>query len=250
MWQKHRVAVIVPCYREARLIGRMLQRVPPFVDAIYVVDDASPDDTVATVRALDLPRVQLLHHPENRGVGAAIATGYRAALEAGDEFLVVMAGDDQMDPRDLPSLLEPLHRGDADYVKGNRFRHPEWRRMPRLRRLGSHTLSWLTRLTTGLDVDDTQCGYTALGANAARSLPLEELWPRFGYPNDLLALLAAAERRVCEVPVRPLYADEQSGLRPWHMLSIAWVVLRRFVHNRNLLAPARQGEVGWFGPSR
>ena len=123
--------------------------------------------------------------------------------------------------------------GRADYVKGNRFRHVNVHDMPLLRRLGGMLLSSVTRLATGLMVDDTQCGYTALSAAAARRLPLDDLWPRFGYPNDLLMLLAARGMRVHEVPVRPVYADEASGLRPWHVLQIMGVIGRRWRSERS-----------------
>ena len=232
MWHGAKVAVIVPAYQEERLIGRTLSRVPPFVDRVYVVDDASTDRTSErTVRHGDT-RVTLLRHEQNRGVGAAIVTGYERALADGADLLAVMAADDQMDPAELPLLLERVWIDRADYAKGNRFLHPEVARMPRLRRLGSTLLSVLTRSATSLDVDDCQCGFTVLSSSAARRLPLGELWPRYGYPNDLLGMLAAAGSRVVDVPVRPVYADEASGLRARHVLTIAAVIARRWHRDR------------------
>jgi glycosyltransferase involved in cell wall biosynthesis len=221
-----RVAVVVPAYREEGLIARTLGRMPAFVDGVYVVDDASGDETLSRARALGDPRLRCLSHAENRGVGAAIRTGYAAALADGHDVLAVMAGDDQMHPDDLAPLVSAVLAG-ADYAKGNRFVHSERRRMPLARRLGGALLSFVTRAATGLDVSDTQCGYTALSARAARSLPLDELWPRYGYPNDLLGLVAAYGFCVVEVPVRPVYADEQSGIRPWHVFSVLGVIARR-----------------------
>jgi len=222
-----RVAVIVPAHREERLLGRMLARVPSFVDGIYVVDDASPDRTHEVASAATDERVVALRHGTNRGVGAAIVTGYERALADGHDVLAVMAGDDQMHPDDLEPLVRAVLAG-ADYAKGNRFRHSEARRMPLARRVGGELLSLATRRASGLALGDSQCGYTALAAHAARRLPLGELWPRYGYPNDLLLLLGAHGMRVREVPVRPVYADEASGLRPWHVLSILGVILRRY----------------------
>jgi glycosyltransferase involved in cell wall biosynthesis len=235
VWHGARIAVIVPARDEARLIARMLRRVPAYVDAIYVIDDASRDATAERARGIKDLRVTVIEHATNRGVGAAIVTGYQRAIADGAELLVVMAGDDQMDPADLDALLEPVARQTADYAKGNRFRHPEARRMPRLRRIGGRVLSAATRLATGLRVDDTQCGYTALTADAARSLPLDELWPRFGYPNDLLAMLAARGCRVVDVPVRPVYADESSGLRPWHAVLILGLIARAWWRERQVV---------------
>jgi glycosyltransferase involved in cell wall biosynthesis len=240
MWRGATIAVIVPAYQEARLIGRMLRRVPALVDAIYVVDDASTDGTGAAAAEPGDTRVIVIRHRVNAGVGAAIRSGYLRALADGADVLVVMAGDDQMDPEDLEALIAPVVAGSADYAKGSRFRHPEARRMPLARRAGSRLLSWATRLATGLAVDDCQCGYTALSARAALKLPLTELWPRFGYPNDLLGMIAAHELCVCEVPVRPVYADESSGLYPWHVISIGFVIARRFGLTR-LARRARRG---------
>jgi glycosyltransferase involved in cell wall biosynthesis len=211
----------------------MLRRIPRSVDTIIAVDDASRDATAETILSLRDERIIFLRHEVNQGVGAAIVTGYRKALERHSDIMVVMAGDDQMDPADLPRLIAPIVDGRADYVKGNRFAHAHAARMPRLRRIGSGLLSWVTRLASGLQVDDTQCGYTALSAAAARRLPLEQIWPRFGYPNDLLMLIAALRLRVQEVPVCPVYGDEKSGLRPWHVLQIIGIIYRRWRRTRD-----------------
>jgi hypothetical protein len=226
-----RVAVVVPAFRESRLIQRTLGRVPSFVDQIVVVDDASDDATADAARSSGDPRVSVLVHPENRGVGAAIVTGYRHALDSGADVLCVMAGDDQMHPDDLARVADPVCLGHADYVKGNRFVHTRFTQMPWERRLAGKLLSLATRVATGLDVDDCQCGYTALAATAARRLPLEQLWPRFGYPNDLLAMLADRGCSVQEVAVEPVYADEQSGVRPWHALVVLGIVGRAWLRS-------------------
>jgi glycosyltransferase involved in cell wall biosynthesis len=234
LFQQARVAVIVPCYNESRLVGRALARLPAWVDTVIAVDDASTDGTAEAIVSARDSRITLVQHATNQGVGAAIRTGYRVALEQRADVLAVMAGDDQMDPVDLPTVIMPVVTGAADYVKGNRFRHREAANMPLLRRLGSGLLSAATRLASGLSIDDTQCGFTALSAATARHLPLDSLWPRFGYPNDLLLLLAARGLRVHEVPVRPVYADEKSGLRPWHILQILGVIARRSWQERAL----------------
>jgi glycosyltransferase involved in cell wall biosynthesis len=242
---QRRIAVVIPAYREARLIGRTLAGIPAFVDAIYVVDDASPDETAEAARGVGDARLRLLRHEKNRGVGAAIVTGYRAALSEHADAVAVMAGDAQMDPSDLPAVLSPVLSGSADYVKGNRFRSRERARMPLLRRLAGKVLSLATRLASGLDVDDCQCGYTAIGRHALCTLPLERLWPRFGYPNDLLLLLAEQGLKVREVTVRPVYGDERSGVRPWHAALILLLILRRWLRAPTLaLASARHERAG------
>jgi len=236
MWQSAKVAVVVPCFREARLIQRTLSGIPAFVDLIVVVDDASDDGTAGAVRAVADRRVELVVHGENGGVGAAIVSGYRAALKADCDVIAVMAGDAQMAPEDLAAVIAPVASGQASYVKGNRFRHVRVSDMPLARRFAGRVLALATRWATGLAVDDCQCGYTAISRSAALRLPLGDLWPRFGYPNDLLGMLAARGLSVVEVPVRPVYADEQSGVRAWHALSILVLIARRYLRER----PARR----------
>src|SRR5882724_9359833 len=234
MWQSAKVAVVVPCFREARLISRTIAGIPAFVDLIVVVDDASDDGTANAVIAIADPRVQLILHAENRGVGAAIVSGYRSALDAGCDVFAVMAGDAQMAPEDLAEVVAPVALGRASYVKGNRFQHARYAEMPVTRRLAGRVLALATRWATGLNVDDCQCGYTAISRAALLRLSLDDLWPRFGYPNDLLGMLAARGLSVHEVPVRPVYADEQSGVRAWHALSILWLIARRHVRERRV----------------
>jgi glycosyltransferase involved in cell wall biosynthesis len=244
--QERRIAVVIPAYCEARLIGRTIATLPDFVDAIYVVDDGSPDDTsLAAAAASTDARLRVLRHEKNRGVGATIVTGYRAALAEHADVVAVMAGDAQMDPADLPAVLAPVVAGRVDYVKGNRFRSRERRNMPWLRRVAGQVLSLATRLASGLDVNDCQCGFTAVSRRALGTLPLGELWHGYGYPNDLLLLLAQHGLSVAEVTVRPVYADEQSGVRPWHALLILGLIARRLLRTPGLiLASARHERAG------
>lgn len=222
-----RIAVVVPAHDEAPRIGRVLARMPSFVDQIVVVDDASADDTCGVVHANPDPRVRLVRHAVNRGVGAAIATGYRIARGDGADVIAVMAGDDQMDPGDLESVVRPVAEGQADYVKGDRIHHPQARAMPVARRTGSQVLGVLTRWAVRVPgLADSQCGYTALSGKAVDLLDLGSLWPRFGYPNDLLGMLAAQHLRVTQVPVRPVYQGEPSELRPWHVATVLALVAR------------------------
>lgn len=227
VYESQRIAVVIPAHNEEKLILATLRGIPPFVDEIVLVDDHSDDRTQELVEneCLSDPRIHYIRHHNNRGVGAALATGYQKSLELNVEWIAVMAGDDQMDPRDLSQLLDACLLG-ADYVKGNRLLHPEVKRMPLLRRLGSQSLAWLTRCTTGLKVHDTQCGYTVISAKAARRIDWAALWPRYGYPNDILSLAAHSAWHVAERPVRPVYKGESSGLRPKHFFQIAGLILR------------------------
>lgn len=226
MLQERRIAVVIPAHNEERLIQTTLRGVPAWVDHIVVVDDASSDATAAQVQACGDARVELIQAGERLGVGRAIARGSVSALRAAADLVAVMAGDNQMDPADLAALVQPVLEEQADYVKGNRFRHPERRQMPWPRRLAGRVLAWFTRLASGLAIDDSQCGYTVISRTAAHFLLGQELWPGYGYPNDLLVRLGQAGFTVVERPVRPVYADEASGVRFWHALVVLWVILR------------------------
>ncbi len=222
--------VVVPAYLEARLIARTLRDVPSYVRNIIVVDDGSGDDTSQVVRHQGDPRVTLLRHATNAGVGAAIVSGYRALMRLGgsaQDAFAVMAGDGQMHPDDLWRVASPVMQGEADYVKGNRFADPTTARaMPRARFLGGHTFSILTSLAVGRRVSDTQCGYTALSRRAAERLDLDSLWPRYGYPNDMIARVLESHLKLLEVPVRAVYRDETSTLRLRHLPPIAGILCR------------------------
>ncbi|HZO14965.1 MAG TPA: glycosyltransferase family 2 protein [Polyangiaceae bacterium] len=219
------IAVVVPAFREAERIGAVVHGMPAYVDHVVVVDDASDDESGARARAAR-GDVDVIRHDRNRGVGAAIATGYRRALDRGADVIAVMAGDGQMDPRDLRALIEPV-LGGAAYAKGNRLRHPDvWRTMPRERLFGSLVLSKLTSWAAGVPIEDSQCGYTAIAARAVARLDLDALFPRYGYPNDLIGMIAREELAIVEVPVRPIYRGEPSGMRPWHVLTIGGLIAR------------------------
>jgi glycosyltransferase involved in cell wall biosynthesis len=225
--QDQTIAVVIPAYREAALIRKTLGQIPGFVDLIVVVDDASDDGTDRAALDAGDQRLVLLRFPQNRGVGAAISAGYRLARRRGAFVVAVMAGDAQMDPADLPAVLAPVLEGRADYVKGNRLRHPRAAEMPWQRRLGTWCLAHGTAWATGLrGLGDSQCGYTALAGAMIDRLPLERLYPRYGYPNDLLSQIALAGGRVVEVPVRPVYAGEASGLRVYHLAPISLLLAR------------------------
>jgi glycosyltransferase involved in cell wall biosynthesis len=235
MYRHLRIAVVIPAFNESRKIAATVASVPNMVDHVVIVDDASTDDTSAEAHAAAHrraapERVDVVRHARNRGVGGAIATGYRRTLEVGADVAVVMAGDGQMDPDDLPSLLAPIATDEADYVKGNRFLHPAiWTTMPPTRIVGNLLLSAATRVTSGYrHIFDSQCGYTAIHRRALSSIDLDAVWARYGYPNDLLSRLRVAGVRVVDVPVRPIYGEHwRSGIHLGTALHpIPWVLLR------------------------
>lgn len=236
MYRGKRIAVVVPAYNEESLIGRVIETMPDFVDRIYVVDDASRDGTAARVAELAAAkpgRVIALRHETNQGVGAAIVTGYRRALADETDVTAVMAGDAQMDPADLPALLDPVVDGEADYVKGNRlFTGDAWKKIPHYRYLGNAFLSLLTKVASGYwNVADSQTGYTAISRQALATLPLDKLYPRYGYPNHLLVMLNVYNFRVADVPVTPVYGvGEKSKIRLRSVIpKMSWLLLKCFL---------------------
>jgi glycosyltransferase involved in cell wall biosynthesis len=241
-----RVAVVMPAFNVEDRIVAAVRAVPDYIDQLVVVDDGSVDGTVAALAAVRRP-VTIVRHVANRGVGAAIATGYVEALQRGAHVVVVMAGDGQMDAADLPRLIEPVACGAADYAKGNRFRHGTiWRAMPTTRVVGNILLSLLTKISSGYwRLFDSQSGYTAISARALRAIDCR-VFARYGYPNDLLARLRAAGARVVDVPVRPVYDGQRSGIRLWTVVyPILFILLASFARRlwqqrlRPLLPSAR-----------
>jgi glycosyltransferase involved in cell wall biosynthesis len=231
-----RVVVVVPAYREEAHVAGVVATMPAFVDAIVLVDDGSPDRTSERALSIGDPRLEIERHPRRRGVGAALTTGYRAALALTDrptDALCVMAADGQMDPNELEAVTLPIVRGVADYVKGDRFTDPTVRRsmgMPRW--IGGQVFTRLTSAAIGQRISDSQCGFTALGRAAALRVDLGGLWTGFGYPNDLLGQLAALDLRIHEVPVRAIYGSETSHLRLRHLPPIFWLIGRAALRRR------------------
>ncbi len=227
-----RVAVVVPAFDEERLVGETLAGIPDFVDRVFVVDDASRDGTAARARAGGDPRVEVLRHDSNAGVGAAVVTGYRRALEEEFDVMCVMNADNQMDPAELRALVEPVARGEVEYAKANRLVSGEaWEVIPRTRYLGNAVLSLLTKIASGYwHVADSQAGYTALSLDALRRLDLGRLYPRYGFPNDMLVHLNVQNARVRDIPSRPIYdVGEQSGIKLRAVVPrISWLLFKAF----------------------
>jgi glycosyltransferase involved in cell wall biosynthesis len=232
MLEGKRVGVVVPAYDEEALIGETLGGIPAFVDCILVVDDASRDATAELARAFGDPRVEVISHDANRGVGAAIVTGYRRALEHDLDVVAVMAADNQMDPADLATLVQPVARGELDYAKANRlFTGQAWVLIPRTRYIGNAILSMLTKIASGYwHVADSQSGYTAIARPMLAQLDLDRVYTGYGFPNDLLVHLNVWSARVRDFPSRPVYGvGERSGIKYRRVVPrISWLLLRGF----------------------
>ncbi len=222
------MCAVIPCYGTGIRLKALLQGLKDKVDAVVVVDDGSQPPLQLPDMDLTID-VHLVRLKRNQGVGAAIMAGYESAFRMGARWAVVLAGDGQMDPRDVPVVLEPVVTGQAEYCKGERFTHPDSTSIPRVRLWGNYGLTYLTRLISGYDrLLDAQCGFTAIDLRALfERVPTGLLYPRYGFPNDMLVMASVANMRLAQVQVRPVYEGQASGLKPLLALLTYPVILGR-----------------------
>lgn len=219
MYRGLKISVVVPAYNEESQISRVIETMPAFVDMMVIINDQSKDRTSEVIHnheVFSTGRITLIEHEVNQGVGGAIASGYKWVRDAGYDIAVVMAGDGQMNPEDLPALLDPVVDNQADYTKGNRLVTGEaFKRIPKIRFFGNSVLSLLTKIASGYwHVADSQTGYTAINKIALKLIDWDEMYKRYGQPNDLLVKLNVAGMRVVDVPIEPVYnIGENSGIK-------------------------------------
>lgn len=213
---KSKIAVVIPCYAVSAHICDLIQKIGNDVDTIFVIDDCCPEKSGSLVESSCTdPRVRVIYHATNQGVGGAVLTGYWAAIEAGAEVIVKLDGDGQMDPGLIPDFVAPIMAGEADYTKGNRFFDlEEIRAMPKARLFGNAVLSFMTKLSSGYwDLFDPTNGYTAIHADVARHLPVEKISRRYFFETDMLFRLNTLRAVVVDVPMDAKYGDEVSNLK-------------------------------------
>ncbi len=234
MYMEKTVAVVIPAHNEEKLIEKTIDSIPDYVDKIIAVNDASSDRTSKILERLANERSRLVHldHEINQGVGGAIVTGYKMARDMEVDVTVVMAGDAQMDPRDLVPIIEPVARGEVEYTKGNRLFYGEaWKMIPHYRYLGNSFLSLLTKIASGYwHIADSQSGYTAVSLLALKRLDLDKIFKRYGMPNDILIKLNEKDFRVRDVHIRPVYnVGEKSGIKLFKVIpTISWILFKGF----------------------
>lgn len=205
----------MPAHNESAHIATVIDRMPSLVDYVIVIDDASPDNTFEAASAAADSRTEVIRHEVNKGVGGAIITGHRRALELGADVSVVMAGDDQMDPNYLPALIDPIADGGYGFTKANRFYSMKsFAGMPRHRVFGNMVLTFMTKVSSGYwDLVDPQNGYTAISRGALEAISLERVAERYDFENDLLIWLNIAGVRALDVSIPAVYGEEVSGMR-------------------------------------
>lgn len=204
----------MPAYNEAPQVGGVITTMPEYVDDIVVVDDCSSDGTSEAALAPNDPRVTLIRHDPNQGLGASLIDAHEKALELGGDIMVVMAGDGQMDPAYLPDLLRPILEEGYDFTKGNRFFDAgSWEGMPRHRIFGNIVLTFLTKLATGYwDMFDPQNGYTAITRHASERVDWDRVARDYSFENDVLARLGVLRARVKDVDIPAVYGEEISDI--------------------------------------
>lgn len=226
-----RVGVVIPAYNEVLALPGVLRRIPDFVHVVYVIDDGSSDGTANAARGVGDSRVRVVPHGRNLGLGAAMRTGYQAALRDRCNIIVKLDGDAQMDPGELDRVVDPIRLGLAEYVKGNRFRYgSRLGGMPSTRRFGNVMLSFLTKVASGYwHIFDSQCGFTAVLAHTLEAAGIEGIPDDYFFENDMLIRLSRVGARVVDVPVNVTYGEEISDIRIWRIvwsfpmrLALAW----------------------------
>lgn len=242
MYKEMKVAVVVPSFNEGAHIADVVKGIPSFVDFIVVVDDSSTDSTPEIIADLQEPRLKYFRSEKNEGVGGAIIRGHDTAMGLGADIDVVMAGDDQMDPRYLPRLLDAIIEEGYDYAKGNRFlRSDHLRGMPKQRVFGSYFLALMTKMASGYwQIFDPQNGYTALRMSVYPLVDAPHIAKRYQFENDMLVHLNVIGARVKDVPIPSRYKSPKSGIRPGRFaLRTTSLLIRRSwwrFHKRYLVA--------------
>lgn len=211
-----KIAVVIPSYKVREHILDVIAAIGPEVDRIYVVDDCCPNESGLFVGSnCTDERVRILRNSENQGVGGAVMTGYKAAIDEGMDVIVKVDGDGQMDPTLIPEFVAPILAGEADYTKGNRFFDlEEIRAMPKMRLFGNAVLSFMTKLSSGYwDLFDPTNGFTAIHRDVALHLPLDKISRRYFFETDMLFRLNTLRAVVVDVPMDAKYGDEVSSLK-------------------------------------
>lgn len=242
MYRGNKIAVVVPAYNEEELIQETMSGIPDYVDRIYVINDGSTDRTEEIIRnfASTDSRFVLISHCTNKGVGAAIVAGYSRSLADKMDITAVMAGDNQMDPLELPKLLDPIVDGEADYAKGNRLRSRDTAKgMSNWRYFGNNILTYLTRIAAGNSrLNDPQNGYTAISNRVFGTMRPESIFTWYGYCNDMLVKLSTFGFVIKDVDIPARYGRERSGISyPKYMVRISRLLFNELVWRLNHQQP-------------
>jgi glycosyltransferase involved in cell wall biosynthesis len=219
------IVAVIPVYNEASTISRVVEETKKYVDLVVVVDDGSTDGTRKVLKNLN-GKVFVHTHIVNRGVGAATATGITAALNSGADIIVTLDADLQHKPRDIPRLIEPIVRGEADVVIGSRFKKPP-QGMPFTKIIGNKLLNFITKVLYGFESTDTQSGFKAFSRKAASKIEITV--DKYGFCSEIIGEIKKNNLKMKEVPIDVIYLDKQKGTSIIDGIGIAVdLILKRF----------------------
>ena len=210
---KH-IAVIIPAFKVENKINNVINNIPEFISTIIVINDASPDRTKDILAQISDPRLIVLEHEENMGVGGAMITGYNFAASIGVDIMVKMDGDDQMDPAQIENLITPLLNNEADFTKGNRFLHQtQLKKMPLIRRIGNLILTFFVKASSGYwQIFDPTNGFTAMHVNIWKQLNHSRIAFDYFFESSLLIELRYINSVIQDIYIPARYQDETSSL--------------------------------------
>jgi len=231
MYKEHKIGVVILAHNEENHIEDTIDTLPDFIDKIYVVDDGSTDETAGIVLKYKDERLKLLQHEINKGPGAALVTGYKAALQDEIDVIVKMDGDNQMDPNYIPSLLDPIIENRADYTKGNRLLSPEYRgKMTRWRFFGNAILTFLTKVGSGYwQIMDPQNGYTAISKGVLKQINVDSIYYYYGYLNNILVKLNVYGYNIGDIAMPAKYGNEKSSIKySKYIFKVSGLLLKDF----------------------
>lgn len=231
-FHERKIGVVIPAYNEEKLIRVTVEGIPPYVSRIFVINDASTDSTAQVLESIKDPRLHVITHEVNQGVGAAILHGYKRALKENMDLTVVMGGDNQMNPDQLPKLLMPIIQGKADYTKGNRLMSKEFRGgMSKWRLLGNSVLTMINKISSGYwHIMDPQNGYTAISRKALSGIDIDTLFTYYGYCNDMLVKLNTFGFRTMDITMPARYGQEKSSIKySKFMFRVSVMLFRKFL---------------------
>lgn len=241
-----KIAVVIPAYKVADFIEGVISSIPENIDLIILVDDKCPDASGKKAEGLNRGNVVVLYKEQNKGVGGAVITGYKKALELGCDIIVKMDGDGQMDPAFIGALITPLLKDEADYVKGNRFRDfKNLKCMPKVRIFGNSALSFLVKAASGYwNIMDPTNGFTAVQSRVLKELNLDKLANRYFFESDMLINLNIVGAVVKDIDIPARYGEESSSLRigkvliqfPLHLLKglVKRIFFKYYIYDFNM----------------
>lgn len=209
------VAIVIPCYRVGMGILKVIEKIDSSVKQIYVVDDACPLKTgnIVEERCYD-PRIKVIRHLNNQGVGAAVKSGYSAALRNHARIIVKLDGDGQMNPTEVSRLINPIILGQADYAKGNRFSSKEvWTSMPPIRLIGNIALTYISKISSGYwKISDPNNGFTAISSEILSKLEFSKISDTYFFESDMIFNLGLVKASIIDVSIPAIYSGEESSL--------------------------------------